>query len=170
MTLANLEEALRGSTLDDILQAGFIDQGHAPPQFRALRTAVYLEFSSTTVEFQAVDSTGTMAIACVQSVQASAELDDDMLPATASRRDDVLDDSAGSNEVTSLRLWGVVEEHGLIRCGAAQIELANGQVVFLDPTYHFGIRVGGEAQKALWLRNWPGANDLEEFVLSLSVR
>lgn len=53
-------------------------------------------------------------------------------------------------------MWGVETTPDGVECAAAQLDLANGQVIFLDPTYHFGIRLGDARQYSIWLENLPG--------------
>ena len=48
-----------------------------------------------------------------------------------------------------------------VTCAALELRLQNGQVVFFDPSYHFGIRIGGIEQEATWRKNWPGAESLD---------
>jgi len=53
----------------------------------------------------------------------------------------------------AIRLWNMDVRDGELVCGAMQLDLANGQQIFIDPTYHFGMRVGGSEQRAIWLEN-----------------
>lgn len=34
-------------------------------------------------------------------------------------------------------------------CDAVERKLVNGQVIFLDPSYYFGINIGGEGAKTV---------------------
>jgi len=120
--------------------------------------------------FEAIDTTGTMRVSLVDQVNDSADLDDDMVPAVASLREQVLDDADGSNMLLELRLWNLVEDERGLRCAAAQLQLANGQQIFVDPTYHFGIRVGGARQRDIWSDTWPAAKSARERVVKLAVR
>jgi hypothetical protein len=156
MTVEELKKGLSGAKIFDLFFGGFIDSGESPPRFRALRTSVYLEFGGRLVRFHADDSTGTMIVSFVDEVRCD-ELDDDMTLAVCSVREDVLDDAIGANPIAVLRFWGVTDEPSGVRCFAAEIETSNGQTIFLDPSYHFGIRVGSRLVKSLWIENWPGA-------------
>jgi hypothetical protein len=167
MTLNELENRLRGASLDDVLWGGFVDDEGALAQFFALRDAVYFGFGARLVEFRTIGTTGTMRVALVEAV-APAGLDGDMVAAVSSVREEVLDDSTGRNKVVALRLWSAREIEAGLQCAAAQIDLANGQMIFLDPTYYFGIRLGAHDQKQRWFENWPGAIEADEVVLALN--
>lgn len=169
MTAADLESRLRGAGVSDVLLHGFIDDEAQPHQFRALPQAIYFECDSSLLKFEAIATTGTMRVSLVDHVSGSVDLDDDMVPAIASIREQVLDDADGSNLLLELRLWNLAEEDDGLRCAAAQLQLANGQQIFVDPTYHFGIRVGGARQRDIWSDTWPAAKGAREHVVELAV-
>ena len=167
MTLAELEANLRGTSLDDILLPGFIDQEAAPVRLRAMLQTVYLECGSSLVELAAIGTTGTMRVSLSERIRHTFELEEGMIAAVTSIRQQILNDADGSNEVGAIRLWGVNDRNGDLHCAAMLIELANEQQIFVDPTYHFGIRLGGSEQRTSWLENWPGAATAFEHVLVL---
>jgi hypothetical protein len=167
MTTNELENVLRGTRVDDVLLDGFMDQDEVPVRFRALRDSLYFELGSVYLHFKAIDSEGAMSIAIVDAMGEHPALDEDMVHAVSSMREQVLQDADGSNEVKALRLWGPAEVAGELRCRAAQLELGNGQQIFVDPSYHFGMRIGGGEQRETWLASWPGAASEREHVLSL---
>jgi hypothetical protein len=168
MTAADLESRLRGAGVSDVLLPGFIDEEAQPHRFRALPQEIYFECDSSLLKFEAIATTGTLRVSLVDSVSGSVELDDDMVPAVASLREQVLDDSDGSNLLLELRLWNLAEDEDGLRCAAAQLQLANGQQIFVDPTYHFGIRVGGALQRDIWSDTWPDAKGAREHVVALA--
>ena len=81
-------------------------------------------------------------------------MDDDMVPATLSVREMVLRDVDGDNALISMRLWNNRMVDGACECAAARLELANGQQLFIDGSYHFGFRIGGAEQELIWSENW----------------
>jgi hypothetical protein len=168
MTAADLESRLRGAGVGDVLLPGFVDDEAQPHRFRALPQAIYFECDSSLLKFETIATTGTMRVLLVDTVSGSVDLDDDMVPAIASLREQVLDDPDGSNLLLELRLWNLAEEEDGLRCAAAQLRLANGQQIFVDPTYHFGIRVGGTRQRDIWFDTWPDAKDAREHVVELA--
>lgn len=167
MTAAELESRLRGAGVSDVLLPGFVDDEAPPHRFRALPQAIYFECDSSLLKFETIATTGTMRVLLVDTVSGSVDLDDDMVPAIASLREQLLDDADGSNLLLELRLWNLAEDEGDLRCAAAQLRLANGQHIFVDPTYHFGIRVGGTRQRDIWFDTWPGAKGAREHVVQL---
>jgi hypothetical protein len=91
-----------------------------------------------------------------------------MLSAVTSVREQCLDDADGRNDLSVMRFWDATEDEAGLRCAAAQLDLTNGQQIFVDPTYHFGIRIGGALQKRIWLENWPTAKQALEHIVHLS--
>ena len=169
MTAADLESRLRGTGVSDVLLPGFIDDEAQPHRFRALPQAIYFECNSSLLKFEAIATTGTMHVSLADNLSVSVDLDDDMVPAIASLREQVLDDPVGSNLLLEIRLWNLAEDENGLRCAAAQLQLANGQQVFLDPSYYFGIRVGGTRQRDIWFDTWPDAKGAREHIVELVV-
>jgi hypothetical protein len=167
MTIHELESKLREAGVSDILIPGFVDQETAPVQFRPLPQAIGFQCESSVLRFEVIATTGTMRVSIDNSLGMPVELEDDMIAAVASLREQLLDDSDGSNPLRTIRFWNLVEDESGLRCAAAQLELANGQELFVDPTYHFGIRIGGTRQREIWRENWPDAKRASEHVIKL---
>lgn len=82
---------------------------------------------------------------------------------TMSIRDMVLTDADGTNQIASITLLGPDFRPESVACATVQLELDNGQVIFFDPSYYFGIRTGGLEQRSIWLDNAPGALGIDEW-------
>jgi hypothetical protein len=168
MTLSDLEKRLFGASLEDVLLVGFIDSTEQPPRFRTLLEVVYFDIGGGLLKFRTVGGTGTMAVTLATTLENDFELDDDMVFSATSVRPQVLRETEGENGLTALRLWHVEMEAGELRCWSAQIDLANGQQIFIDPYYYFGIRLGGAEQREFWRQKLPSAALERELVLTLS--
>ncbi|MCX5743100.1 MAG: hypothetical protein NT062_11470 [Proteobacteria bacterium] len=136
-----------------MLVAGFVDPTERPLRFHAMYRSVFLECGGTLLSFGVLADTGRMQIASIRSVHVVVELDDDLQPASTSIRETVLEDPDGSNRIRTIQLWDTEGGPDGIECAAARLDLENGQIVFIDPTYHFGIRIGGIHQQDSWLNN-----------------
>ena len=145
--------------IDDVLVAGFTEVSEKPLRFHHLFWAVFFEFGGELLKFAAIGDSGRMSIERTERVWYDS-LDDDLEPASASIRQIVLDNSDGTGRLASAQLWDFQMSQTGIECAAVRFELANGQIVFLDPTYHFGIRVGGASQEAIFAENSGGRKGL----------
>lgn len=154
---------LLGTTLDDIYVASFLDDEESPWRVRLHLRVMYLELKGQFLELRCVEDTGTMSLSLVASMRGLGEPDEDFRPSLSSLRELVLIDPVAENQVDAFVLWGAEFEGESVSCNAAQLNLANGQVLFIDPTYHFGIRLGGPEQRDCWYRNWPEAGSLPEW-------
>lgn len=168
MRLSELQSTLLGKTLDDVLLRGFVEQEGVSAKFHAVRTSVFFEFGGVFLQFEVIEDGGEMRLVFPDEIPASPELDADMLPAVTSIGEQILLDDVNPSQVVCLRLWHVVEAAEELRCWAAQVELANGQEVFVDPSHHFGIKIGGRGQREAWRENWPGAQQEQEQILRLA--
>jgi hypothetical protein len=152
MKVTELRSAVFGSCLNDIYFAGFVDPSERPLRFYALYRAVFVECGSVLLKFEVVADTGRMRVTRAEHVSCQ-NLDDDLEPAATSVRQVILDDPDGGNHLRRLLLWGVNDHAVGIECSAARFDLMNGQQIFVDPTYHFGIRLGGAQQQTVWMDN-----------------
>ncbi|MCK6592077.1 MAG: hypothetical protein L6Q76_31375, partial [Polyangiaceae bacterium] len=154
MKLSDIQNRLSGTELKDIIVAGFVENNDRPIRFHALWRTVYFECSGILLRLDAIGDSGRMRLALVDSVFFDAELDDDMLPASSSIRLQVLRDPDGSNALLAIHIWNMVESSDEFQCAAARLDLLNGQRIFIDPSYYFGIRLGGHEQEEVWEANW----------------
>lgn len=167
MTIAELQSRLRGAAVTDVMVAGFIDRAETPLRFRPVLQNIYVTCREVILEMGVVRTTGAMQLSLSHGINFKLELEDGMLPVSMSLRELVLADPDGANELVAIHLWSPKEDSAGLRCLAARIDLANGQEIFVDPTYHFGIRLGGREQQATWTENWPGAHDAQVQTISL---
>jgi hypothetical protein len=142
-----------GTELKDIIVTGFIQSDERPVRFHALWRAIFFECDGIVLKITTIGDSGRMRLALVHSVCYEAELDDDMLPASSSLRLQVLRDPDGSNALSAIHIWNMDESSDEIKCAAARVDLLNGQRIFVDPSYYFGIRLGGHEQEEVWREN-----------------
>lgn len=168
VTLTQLEGKLRGCRVEDVLFAGFLDEEEVPTRFRALQDVVYFKCQLFMLTLEAIDSAGRLRVSLTERVRSDPRLvDENLAPAVMSVGDQVLDDSSGRNELVAIHLWGAMELPEELQCHAFQLDVSNGQQIFVDPTYHFGLRLGGPTLRQLWRDNWPGAAQRQDRLLSL---
>lgn len=154
MIPSEIQSALRGTGLKDIIVTGFVEKGEQPVRFHALWRVVYFECDGVWLKMAVVGDSGRMRLSVVHTVCYEAELDDDMLPALSSVRLQVLRDPDGSNTLAAIRLWNISESSKEVQCAAARLDLVNGQRIFVDPSNYFGIQLGGREQEEVWGENW----------------
>lgn len=154
---------LVSTSLDDIHVAGFIDEDESPARFHGQFRLMYLDLGGQLLELRCIEDTGRMNLSLASAFSDVPDLDEDMRPCVMSVRELVLADPDSDNAVVKLTLIGASFDQDSAACSAAQVQLANGQVVFIDPSYHFGIRIGGIEQRSVWRENWPQAASMQEW-------
>lgn len=55
---------------------------------------------------------------------------------------------ANGNDIDNIIFYNLEGQEKMI-CDAVERKLVNGQVIFLDPSYYFGINIGGEGAKTV---------------------
>jgi hypothetical protein len=148
---------LAGRSLDDIHVVGFLDEEETPVRFQLQLRCIYLSISGELLELHCVEDTGLLRLDIVAQFSAPPDLDDDLRVCVTSVREMVLADPDAENTIVEIELLGALFGPHSTTCSAAQLKLQNGQTLFFDPSYHFGIRIGGIEQRTVWHTNFSQA-------------
>ncbi len=152
--MESLRRIIKGKKIEDIYLTGFVDIENGIAQFFYDLRYMYFEINSKYIEFESINQFSKLRIKVVDSVQYSYEMDEDMMRAKTSISEIILNDTmANGNDINNIIFYNMVKGDELI-CDAVEIELVNGQVIFLDPSYYFGINIGGIEQKQIWEINF----------------
>ena len=143
-----LKKVVKNNNIEDIYLTGFVDVENGIAQFCHDLRFMYFEINNKYIEFEVVEQFSKLKIRIVDSIEYNFEIDKDVIKAKSSVSEIVLNDtmSAGNN-ISTIIFYNLVEE--CLICDAIEIELTNGQIIFLDPSFYFGINIGGKEQKQL---------------------
>lgn len=143
---------LIGKELTDIYTVGFIylyeDQKESTPDLRW----IYFESGDVLVEFESFEQYSRLRMERVPDIRYRFEYDEDMIKVRSSIKGLVLVSSMlADNTVKEIELKDGSEKD----CAVAKITLENGQMIFLDPGFPYGIGIGGQGQERYWcLSEW----------------
>jgi hypothetical protein len=157
MRLADLHARLKGVCLRDVITIGFFDREESPIRYYPQLRVAYFQFSAVYLRCDTDGYSGRMRVGVVASVVCDDYSDEGMSSAWSSVREYILREPDGPNQLTAVHLWDAKENAPGVECAALQFDLGNGQGIFVDPFYHFGIKLGGPEQQALWAANRPPA-------------
>ncbi len=101
-------------------------------------------------EFESIEQYSRLRVKRVVDIRYPFEQDEDMIRVRSSVKELVL--------VSSVLLGNIVRETELKdgtenNCAAAKIVLENGQILFIDPGFPYGIGIGGKEQEEYWQFN-----------------
>lgn len=158
-----LRKLVSTNPLEDIYLSGFVDIEDGTAEFYPDMRYLYFLLGDEFIEFQSFEQSSKMKIMLTDSVMHKFEIDEDMMPAKASVNETILVDTLADNRIKELFLYNstTICENEII-CDAVQVNLVSGQQIFLDPTFYYGIGVGGIAQKEWWKNNL--SNELPTYV------
>lgn len=112
-----------------------------------------MEVDSKYIKFESVDHFSKISIQIVDHVESNFEIDSDMIPAKTSVSNLILNDSMSEgNEIGCITFYNLEPQENWIS-DAVKLEFINGQIIFLDPSYYFGINIGGKEQEQIWKDN-----------------
>ncbi len=150
----NMLEAMdlltRDKAIDDIFLVGFVDISEGVAQFCHDLRYVYIKFGEKYIELESIEQFSKMRIRIVDSLQYDFEIDEDWMKAYSSVSELILNDTMSiGNKIKNIFFYNLTENI----CDALEICLENGQVLFFDPTFYFGINIGGIKQRKMWEEN-----------------
>ena len=164
-----LKSVVKDKDIENIYLTGFVDIEDGMAQFYPDLRFVYFEINSKYIMFESINQFSKLKIKIVNSVEHNFEIDEDMMKAKSSISEIVLNDTmANGNDIDNIILYNLENMKELI-CDAIEIKLVNGQVLFLDPTYYFGINIGGKEQKEIWKSNLNENQNIIETYIKISV-
>lgn len=141
---------IRNKEIDDIYLVGFVDMEGGMAQFCHDLRYVYIEIGEQYIELESIEQFSKMRIRIVDSLQYHFEIDEDMMKARSSISELVLNDTMSiGNKIQNVLFYNLNDSI----CDALEICLENGQILFFDPTFYFGINIGGIEQRKTWEEN-----------------
>lgn len=168
--IEDLKKLTKGHNIEDIYLTGFIDIDDGIAQFCHDLRFVYFEINSKYIKFESINQFSKLKLKIVDSIEYDFEIDEDMIRAKSSVSEIVLNDTmANGNDIDNIIFYNLEGQEEII-CDAVEIKLVNGQVIFLDPSYYFGINIGGKEQKQLWKINFKENENIVETCIRISGR
>ena len=166
-----LRELVNLNSLEDIYLTGFVDIEDGIAAFYPDMRYLYFLLGDEFIEFQSVEQSSKMKIIITDSVMHKFEIDEDMMPAKASINETILVDTLADNRIREFFLFNISSScEKEIICDAVQLNLVSEQQIFLDPTFYYGIGLGGIVQKKWWENNLANGLPPCEEIIQLNVR
>lgn len=163
-----LKRIVKNNNIEDIYLTGFIDIEDGVAQFYHDLRFVYFEINTKYIEFESINQFSKLKLKVVDSVKYNFEIDEDMMRAKSSVSEIILSDTmANGNDIDNIIFYNLEDQEELL-CDAIEIKLVNGQVIFLDPSYYFGINIGGKEQKQMWKINLKETENISETYIKIS--
>lgn len=149
---------LVGARLNDILFPCLIDEDTQPADHMLVWRQVYLQLKERLVELRCIGDTGIFSVNSVQTFSEVPWNSEGWRQTQVSLSEPIL--AHHGTPIAKVTLIGPAFDAQTTTCSAMELRFEGGQILFFDPTYIFGFRVGGAEQRTLWLENWPGAETL----------
>ncbi|MFG1839506.1 hypothetical protein ACGFH8_13830 [Micromonospora sp. NPDC049175] len=147
-----LLDSIAGWELEDVLVPGYLDRDDGPPRFAPLADQLYLVLDGKYLLIESVGNRGQLSMRISGRIEVPAALlGEDEEFAVSSVGSLFLDTSDGNSRLAGVRYSLNFESdatQGTVRC----IEFCFGgfNVLFADPMWHLGIRLGGAGAYDDW--------------------
>ena len=162
-------DKIKQENISDILLSGVVDIENGIAEFTPMLTYMIFEFDTKIIKFESIEQSSKLKIEYVDSIIYDFEVEEDMYPAKSSINEIVMTDTMAENTVKFVEIYGGVSQDNEMICDSICFKLSCGQELFLDPTYFFGINIGGNEQKKAWLNNYPNteSNTINKIIIEL---
>lgn len=159
-----------GKPITDILLTGLVCIENGVAEFLPDYRAIHFEINNKFIIFESIEQYSKLKISIAENLLYYEVDDEDMLKSYTSISNIILLDIHDTgNKIESIYLYNkTLNDENFIICEAAKLILQNGQTIFLDPKYYFGINIGGNNQEKRWFENLnkEKANDIKVIVLN----
>lgn len=162
-----LKEFIRNKTITDIYSVGFIEDEDEICEFHKILDYLYIEINSQYIKLQSINQYSALKLQLVDCIDYDYEIDADWKKAKSSIANIVLNDSMSIGNIIRKIIFYKFNDKELT-CDAAEFILDNGQILFFDPSYLFGINIGGINQKKSWQDNYKEYDSANVFELDCS--
>lgn len=149
-------DAIKQENISDILLCGVVDIEDGIAEFIPIMEYMYFKFDTKIIKFESVEQYSKLKIEYVNKLTYKFE-DEDMYPANSSIGEIVLTDTMAKNTVRLVEIYGGEQIDNELICYAVSFHLYSEQEIFIDPSFHYGIGIGGEHQKNAWFNNYPNS-------------
>ncbi|MFG2556817.1 hypothetical protein [Streptomyces sp. NPDC048581] len=147
-----LFDQLRQARVGDIRVPGYIDRDDGSPRFVPFPDSVYLALDGGYLQLKTVGDEGRMTLHLVsEPAVPPALVDDDDEFAMGSFGLTYLADSHSEFRITRIRGIRKLDEEFAEQYHCLEFQLEKSWYLFVDPGYHFGIRLQGEGAYERWL-------------------
>jgi len=147
---------LNNQPITDIVKVGFVDMAADCAEVSFMDRYLFMEFGSFFLKFTSVEQYSLLKIEIVPQISFDFETDEDLRKAKASVATLILTDNMADNRIVRINVYGPENHEGHhVVCKAISLILVCGQELFIDPSYYFGLNVGGADQKQKWVDNIP---------------
>ena len=140
-------------TITDIIKVGFIDLEDDVLEMTIMNDTLFVEFNDTFLKFTSIEQYSKLKIEIVEVVSFDFDMIEDVKPAKVSVSTIILTDTMADNTIDFLEIYSPTIKDEYIICDSVSIHLVCKQEIFVDPTFYFGLNVGGAGQKDKWLEN-----------------
>lgn len=162
--LEKLIHIFKNECIQDIYLLGFVDIEEGKANFYPDMRYYYFKVGEKYIEFESIDQYSKLSVKILDSIQAKFEIDEDMYPSSTSVSQIVLTDSMSvKNSIKSFVINGLeYNDSDQIVCYSLQLNLENSQELFIDPSFYYGINIGGAEQRKFWKENMMNHVKIEE--------
>ncbi|ASA20282.1 hypothetical protein [Paenibacillus donghaensis] len=167
--LEELVDLFKSDSIQDIYLLGFVDIEDGVGDFCPDMRYYYFEVGEQYIEFESINQYSRLSVKIVDSIRYQFEIDEDMLPCKTSVSQIILIDSmSAKNTVKSIVINGIdFKNKEQIICHNLQLNLENGQELFIDPSFYYGLNIGGAEQRKFWIENLADGIKPDEIVIEV---
>ena len=120
------------------------------------------------LEIECIEQYSKLRLTLTKKEKYIYEIDEDFIYAKSSIKDVVLTNAVChlGNDVKQWVFYNCIDHDQFLICDAIRMTLGNGQVIFIDPKFLFGMRIGGINQEECWYKNLLDGSVVNSYIIS----
>lgn len=148
-----IREYILDSNIDDVILTGFVIEGDESGEFIPDLGLLFFRAGGRLLSCESVRQFSALRLTFPDELFYN-KVDDDVRYGKISVRNMIgIVDHSVNNIVREIRIFNSEDNNSEIICGALLFKFKDGRKLFLDPSWHFGIRIGGSEAYEEWLIN-----------------
>ena len=162
--------SLCDARVEDFLLQGYVVEEEGTLRFRPMLDAIFLKLEGRLIRMESTEQYSAVELSEVQTVAPTFEVDPDTQFCVSSAGELLLLNPMGDNRIECVEGYGWRRVGEIDQFDAIGLRLYSGQYLFFDPSFLFGMKVGGERQREYWLRNVVNATSRWEVIRADTAR
>lgn len=156
--------ALGTEPILDVLVPGYVTRDELGPSFRPVPYSAYLRLEAGYLRMDAVGQFDQLQMRLVEEVAfGDISVDEDDEPMVGSLSYLFLTGEPGDQQCTGLRSWtDARSDLAAAKVKCLELEVSGRDVIFFDPTWYFGIRIGSADHSRQWRADYFVPHDMQE--------
>lgn len=153
--LDKLIEIFGSSEFNDVLVQGYIESDSDISKFCPVLHRIHICLGGIYVNLDNDLYNKYMYLRSANSIEVSFEIDEDDEFSVSSYLDFSLMDTVSKLSIAKVEIFDIDVANEGLKCNALALYYSNGEILFVDPSFHDGMKLGGRLARERFIDEFP---------------